>query len=115
MLIRIDTTSSTSLYEQISSGIRRSIAERQLEPGDRLPSAKELAGLLDVNMHTVLKAYARLRDEGLLEMRRGRGVTVLERPADHAVLVEQARSLVDDARTAGLSDEEIRQLIEVQL
>lgn len=115
MLIRIDTSSAISLNEQIAAGLRRSIAEGDIEPGERLPAAKQLAASLDVNMHTVLKAYARLRDEGLLEMRRGRGVTVLDRPSSQAALVESASKLVADARFAGLSNDEIRKLLEVQL
>lgn len=115
MLIRIDPTSSRPLHEQIAAGVRRAIAEATIEPGDRLPPAKQLAASLDVNMHTVLKAYARLRDEGLVEMRRGRGVTVVGTGPDSAELIEQARRLVEDARQVGLTAEEIRQLVEVQL
>jgi DNA-binding transcriptional regulator YhcF (GntR family) len=115
MLVRIDPTSDRSLNEQIAAGIRRAIVERSIGPGDRLPSAKQMAGALDVNMHTVLKAYARLRDEGLLEMRRGRGVTVLGRASATADLVELARRLVEEGRRVGLSAQEIRQLVEVQL
>lgn len=114
-MIRIDTSSAVSLNEQIAAGIRRAIAESDIPPGDRLPPAKQLAASLDVNMHTVLKAYARLRDEGLVEMRRGRGVTVVDQPAGQAALVESAARLVADARFAGLSNDEIRQLLEVQL
>lgn len=115
MLVRIDPTSDRSLHEQIAAGIRRAIAESTVGPGDRLPSAKQLAASLDVNMHTVLKAYAHLRDEGLVEMRRGRGVTVVGVGPDTAGLVELARRLVDDARHAGLTAQEIRELVEVQL
>ena len=115
MLIRLDPGSASSLNEQIAASIRRSIADGDLAPGDRLPPAKQLAAGIDVNMHTVLKAYGRLRDEGLVEMRRGRGVTVVDRPADFADLVDRTRALVDDARRAGLSSDEIRDLLENQL
>jgi GntR family transcriptional regulator len=84
-------------------------------PGDRLPPAKELARSLDVNMHTVLKAYGRLRDDGLVEMRRGRGVTVVDQPMERASLVEAARSLVEQAANAGYLPAEILELVEVQL
>lgn len=115
MLIRVDGTSAVPLNEQIAAGIRRAIVDGAVGNGDRLPSAKELAASLDVNMHTVLKAYARLRDEGVVEMRRGRGVTVVNEPADRAALVEAARVLVERARAAGLGPVEIRELVEVQL
>lgn len=115
MLIRIDAASPMSLNEQIAAGIRRAIADGAISPGDRLPSGKELAASLDVNMHTVLKAYARLRDEELLDMRRGRGVHVANTAATHGALVELSRQLVADARRAGLAPDEIRNLLEVQL
>lgn len=115
MLIRVDTASPVPLYSQIAAGIRRSIADGTVGDGERLPSAKQLADSLEVNMHTVLKAYAELRDEGLVEMRRGRGVTVVDQPVDRAALVEAARALVERARTAGLQPAEIMKLVEVQL
>ena len=115
MLVRVDPSSPTPLNEQIAAGIRRSMVAGKAGPGDRLPPAKELARSLDVNMHTVLKAYARLRDDGLVEMRRGRGVTVVDQPAARASLVEAARSLVEQATQAGYLRAEILELVEVQL
>ena len=115
MLIRIDPSSAVALYEQIAAGVRRAIIDTDIAPGDRLPPARDLARSLDVNMHTVLKAYSVLRDEGVLEMRRGRGVSVVERPVDRTALIEAARTLVADSRAAGLTTDEIRQLLEVHL
>lgn len=114
MLIRVDGSSTVPLYEQIAAGVRRAITEGAVGRGDRLPAAKELGASLDVNMHTVLKAYGQLRDEGIIEMRRGRGVTVVDQPADHALLAESARKLVADARRAGLTAEEIIRLVDVR-
>jgi len=115
MLIRIDPSSSMALNEQIAAGIRRSMIAGEVGPGDRLPPAKDLGRSLDVNMHTVLKAYGRLRDDGLVEMRRGRGVTVMDQPVARASLVEAARSLVEQATHAGYQPGEILELVEVQL
>ena len=91
------------------------MVDGEVAPSERLPPAKELARSLDVNMHTVLKAYGRLRDDGLVEMRRGRGVTVVDQPVTRASLVEATRSLVEQAAHAGLLPAEIRALVEVQL
>ncbi|MFC7585002.1 GntR family transcriptional regulator [Nonomuraea antimicrobica] len=76
MLFRVDPTGSTPLSDQIAGSVRRGIADGLLGPGDRLPAGRELAASLGVNMHTVLRAYADLREEGLIELRPGRGATV---------------------------------------
>ena len=60
----------------VSAEIRRAIAEGEAKPGERLPPAKDLAAILEVNSNTVLRSLRLLRDEGLLEFRRGRGISV---------------------------------------
>lgn len=115
MLVRVDERSSAPLYEQIAAGLRRAVADGEVRAGERLPPAKQLASSLDVNMHTVLKAYSQLRDEGVVEMRRGRGVTVIGQASDRAELTELARDLVSRARRAGFTSREIIELLEVQL
>lgn len=114
MLIAVDDRSPEPLYRQIASQIRRAIAAGEIGVGDRLPAARELADSLDVNMHTVLRALADLRDEGLVEMRRGRGVTVLESQR-RAGLRQQAEALAAEARRQGLSSAEILELVEEYL
>ena len=76
MFWRIDTTSEQTLADQLAAQVRRAVTTGQVEPGERLPSARELAAMLDINLHTVLRAYQALRDEGVLELRRGRGATI---------------------------------------
>ncbi|RAY14084.1 GntR family transcriptional regulator [Actinomadura craniellae] len=112
MFFRVDPSSPTPLAEQIAGCVRRGLAEGLLQPGDRLPTGRELAGSLGVNMHTVLRAYAALRDEGLVELRRGRGATITgTRPGDRARLTEALRDLVAAARQAGLNADELVQLV----
>lgn len=77
MLITVDPADRASLAEQVAAQVRVAIARGDLAAGDRLPSARDLAASIDVNMHTVLRAYARLQEDGLIELRRGRGATVL--------------------------------------
>ena len=85
--VKIDSQSSTLLFEQVAADIRRSLAEGEASPGERLPPAKDIAAVLGVNSNTVLRALRQLRDEGLLEFRRGRGVTVSgEAPERSAVI-----------------------------
>lgn len=91
MLLTIDHGDSTPLYEQLAAAVRRGLEEGELHEGERLPSARELAQQLDVNMHTVLRAYAVLSEAGLLKVRRGRGAVVcaprpdLPTPVAHAL------------------------------
>ncbi len=80
MLWLIDPRQSVPLYQQIADTIRRGIASGELTEGTRLPSAKELAASLEVNLHTVLQAYQHLRDAGVIELRRGRGAIILAAP-----------------------------------
>jgi GntR family transcriptional regulator len=115
MLIRIDPGDPRPLYEQISLQVRGAIGDGSLSSGDRLPSAKELAEDIGVNVHTVLKAYAELRDAGLIELRPRRGavVSVAAPPRQH--LTALARGFVAQAREHGLSPAEIVDLIAGQL
>jgi GntR family transcriptional regulator len=63
----------------VAAEIRRAIAEGEAKPGERLPPARDLAAVLGVNHNTVLRALRDLRDEGLLEFRRGRGARLRPR------------------------------------
>ena len=101
----------TDLYEQVAAEIRRAIADGEAKPGERLPPAKDLAAVLDVNTNTVLRALRLLRDEGLLEFRRGRGISVAGTPERGAV-VARAKELVDFARLQGYRVDELVAIIE---
>lgn len=76
MLIRIDQASPEPVYLQIRDRIVAAIARGELVASDRLPSVRALASDLGVNLHTVNKAYAVLRDEGFLTMRGRAGAVV---------------------------------------
>jgi GntR family transcriptional regulator len=109
--VKIDRQEPTELFEQVAAEIRRAIADGEAKPGERLPPARDLAAVLDVNTNTVLRSLRLLRDEGLLEFRRGRGVTVAGTPEKSAVIV-RARELVRFARQQGYRRDELIQLIE---
>lgn len=99
-----------TLHEQIAAALRRAISDGALLPGSRLPTARELAGQLDVNANTVLRAYRALAAEELLELRRGRGVTVRGQP-DLAHLYELADELLAEAARLGITRGELAGLL----
>lgn len=91
MIIDIDARGDVPIYEQLRRGVIAGIANDELAPGDRLPSVRALAVDLGVNLHTVNKAYALLRDDGYITMRRGSGAVVAERDAGAAHAPGDAR------------------------
>lgn len=110
-IIRVDLSSPVPLHEQVAAAIRGAIAAGEAGPGDRLPPARDFAAVLGVNANTVLRAFRALRDEGLLEFRRGRGVTVTGTAPQRSAVVAKARELVEVARWHGLGLEELVQVI----
>lgn len=111
MLVRIDTSSSVPIFAQIAASIRRAIAEGDLGPGDRLAPARDLAEALDVNLHTVLRGYQELRDEGVIELRRGRGAVVTATAQRTAGAHAALAAYIDHARRAGLSADEAADVV----
>lgn len=108
--VKIDRSEPVVLHEQVAAEIRRAIAEGEASPGERLPPARDLAAVLEVNTNTVLRALRILRDEGLLEFRRGRGVHVAGTPDRGAVLLK-AREFVQFGRRHGYAPDELIGLI----
>ncbi len=109
--VKVDRSDSLPLHDQVAAEIRRAIADGEAAPGERMPPARDLAAILGVNTNTVLRALRLLRDEGLLEFRRGRGVTVAGTPERTAVVV-RARELLDFARHQGFRAHELVEIIE---
>ena len=112
MRFTVDPSAGEPLFRQIAGQVRGAIAAGDLAAGDRLPPARQLAEALDVNMHTVLRAYGDLRDEGLVEMRRRRGVIVREAAGGRARVVAAAKALAGEARRMGMTRPEVVALIE---
>jgi DNA-binding transcriptional regulator YhcF (GntR family) len=105
MLFEIDTHSPVPIYSQIAACVRRAVASGELTPGSKLPSSRDLALELEVNMHTIQHAYGRLRDEGLLDLRRGRGAIVAaESVARPARLTAMIRELQAEAAAEGMTE-----------
>jgi GntR family transcriptional regulator len=109
--VKVNREDPTNLHDQVAGEIRRAIADGEAKSGERLPPARDLAAVLGVNTNTVLRALRILRDEGLLEFRRGRGITVSGTPESGAV-VAKARELVQLARRYGYRTDELVSIIE---
>lgn len=105
-----DRGAGITLHEQVAAEIRRAIADGEAEPGERIPKAKDLAAVLGVNTNTVLRALRILQDEGLLELRRRRGITVAA-TADVGTLVEHAHALIAAGQRLGYSTDQLHELI----
>jgi GntR family transcriptional regulator len=109
--MKIDRGEQVALHDQVAAEMRKAIAEGEASPGERLPLARDIAAVLGVNKNTVLRALHILRDEGLLEFRRGRGVTVVGEP-QRGLVVTQAREFVEFARRYGYRRSDVLKLIE---
>ena len=104
MLLRLDPRDDAPLFVQLANTLRIAVLRGDAVPGERLPSARALAASLDINVHTVLHAYQELRDEGLVELRRGRGATVAAAASqDFAALRTALGAVATEATRLGLS------------
>jgi len=107
----VDPGNPAALHEQVAAAIRRAIADGEIGSGERMPPARDLAAVLGVNSNTVLRALRDLRDEGLLEFRRGRGVTVTGLAPQRSAVIAKARELAAVARMYGFGPEEVAEIL----
>ncbi len=121
MHIILNHTSMVPIYEQIMDYMKSAIISGELKPGEGLPSVRALAAELKISALTVKKAYDRLEEDGFVVTVHGKGSFVAETDTG---LAEEARrrdaeeklaQAVDSVRSAGLTDEEIRALLEIIL
>jgi GntR family transcriptional regulator len=109
--VKIDRQEAGFLHDQVAAQIRRAIADGEAKRGERLPPARDLAAVMGVNTNTVLRALRLLRDEGLLEFRRGLGIRVAGTP-QRGEVINRARELLQLARQHGYRREELVSIIE---
>ncbi len=110
-LAKVNRADPTLLHEQVALELRRAIADGEVRPGERVPQAKDLAAVLGVNTNTVLRALRILRDQGLLEVGRGRGIRVAGTP-ERVEVVEMLKDLLELARQAGYKRDELVALLQ---
>jgi GntR family transcriptional regulator len=111
VLLRVDPTADEPIFAQLVAQVRLAVVRGQLRDGERLPAAREVANSLDVNIHTVLRAYQQLRDDGVLELRRGRGAVVASADRDHTALLQAVEQVVAEARALDLSPQATANLV----
>ena len=115
MVIQIDFGSDEALYVQLYNQIIYGIANAQLLPGDTLPSVRELAENVGINMHTVNKAYAVLREEGIIHLDRRRGAVIaVNMDRLHALneMKRQLRVVLAKGRCKHISKEDVYALVD---
>ncbi len=115
MMIEIDFNSGEALYLQLRNQIILGIATARIREGDELPSVRQLAGDIGINMHTVNKAYAVLKQEGFVKVDRRRGA-VIAIDADRAETVRELRKelkvILAKVSCKNISREEVHALID---
>lgn len=121
MRIIVNTSSMIPIYEQIMESIKKQITEGQIQNNDALPSVRALAKELKISALTVKKAYDQLEAEGWISTVHGKGSYVSTDNAELFIqqqqkeLEKQMELLISKARLAGLSAEQIREMLEIYL
>ena len=115
MILEIDFNSDEAIYVQLRNQIIMGIACEEFTDAESLPSVRQLAQVLGVNMHTVNKAYAILREEGYLKLDRRKGAVIsvetLEKQQELASIQDNLRMLVAEAVCKGVTEDEMNQLV----
>ncbi|MEE1032290.1 MAG: GntR family transcriptional regulator [Ruminococcus sp.] len=114
-LYEIDFNSDEAIYMQLCNQIILGIAKSYLREGDILPSVRQMADAIGINMHTVNKAYSVLRQEGIVTIDRRKGAVICI-DANHMLAVEEMREeimmFIAKARCKKIAREEIHQLVD---
>ena len=115
MILEVDFNSEEALYIQLRNQIIVGIATNRLKEGESLPSVRQLAESIGINMHTVNKAYNVLRQEGFLQLDRRRGAVICidaDRISDLEQMRESLRVILARASCRNISREEVHALID---
>ena len=118
MFLTVDTNDKRPLYQQIIDGVKALIARGDLREGATLPSVRQVAGDLGVNLNTIAVAYRQLQEEGFVQVRHGAGAVVSSRrgrTVDEDALRKPLRTAVTQMVLAGRSEREIRAAVEQEL
>ena len=115
MLIEIDFNSDEAIYMQLRNRIIMGIATAEIQEGDSLPSVRQLADNIGINMHTVNKAYSVLKQEGFIRLDRRRGAVIsLDVNKIQALedMKDQLRIILAKGRCKNITKHEVHELVE---
>ena len=115
MYISIDFNSDEAIYQQLCNQIILAIATEQLQEGEYLPSVRELADTIGINMHTVNKAYTLLRSQGYLQVDRRRGALVcidMNQMQATLELRDKMRVMLAQAICKNVAKEDVHQIVD---
>ena len=115
MYIEIDFNSDEAIYMQLRNQIIMGIATSAIREGDTLPSVRQLAQTVGINMHTVNKAYAVLRQAGFIQLDRRKGAVIaldVDKLKAVAEMREQLRIVLAQGRCKNISKEEVHELVD---
>ena len=122
MKLNVDPESSVPIYIQIEDSIHSLIAAGQLQPGEQLPTIRELAAEIRVNLNTVARAYFELDKEGVISTQRGRGTFVSGKPDEEQIAKKRLKllhsiiqSALEEAQRLGYTREEIEKAFRSEL
>jgi len=121
MFVSIDENDNRPIYLQIVGQIKEQVSNGALKPGDDLPSVREVADSLGINMHTVRSAYLKLREQGIINLHLGRRAKIAPRQPFlrntnlEADIKVRLKELITDALLTGISPDDLRELINQQL
>lgn len=118
MFFAVDDTDPTPVYKQIVDGVREQVAQEVLKPGDSLPSVREMAGYLGINVNTVNRAYQILKEMGLIIARPARGSVIAPNAQDllgskenKAALLEEIAKLLQEATRLGFDKSQVIKML----
>ena len=115
MILKIDFNSDEAIYIQLRNQIVMGIATSQIEDGEQLPSVRQLAENIGINMHTVNKAYAVLRQEGFVKLDRRKGAVIAidyDKVIAEERLSENMQILLAEAMCKDITRYEVHRLVD---
>jgi GntR family transcriptional regulator len=119
MLFRLNPASGIPLYVQLMEQVKHALGMGALRPGDQLPAIRRVAEELVMNPNTVARAYRELEHEGVIELKHGSGAYISKTAVGRAKITRKAQTVVQSAierlSSSGLTEEEIRRLVENEL